>query len=374
MDYKTDTAIIGGGPAGICCAIRLKQLGVPCIVIERKAYPRKKTCGGMMTEKTYLAIDEILGGADDLECTICGESDSLSIYKESELLVSANPSKKFRFVKREIFDGYLAGKFSASGGEIIEDAVCRTVDPESCTLELSNGDTVSYRHIVVADGAKSATRKMLGYPEPGYGFCVETHVLRSALSDFDGPRIYFGVVKTGYAWVFPSGEDLCIGLGEIYDKDTPYVEILKQFVEELGIDPGQIEIEGAFVPSGTVRIGKRTFDKVILIGDAGGFLHPIFGEGLYYAAVTGKLAAEAIAHHPDKAAYEFRNSASPIFKTIKTDGALQKLFYKRPFLQKFYTKIKGKDDFVAYFSDRCLSEDTSGRGLREFVKEYKNRE
>ena len=190
MKYETDTAIIGGGPAGISCAIRLRQLGVPCVVIERSTYPRRKTCGGMMTEKTYNAFEKLLGDdAGDLTSVICESANEVSLYNGREMLAKARVSKIFRGVRREVFDAYLAEKHRLRGGIIIEGAVCRPDGIGKDTLELINGDTVSFKHLVVADGAASATRRALGYPQIKRGFCVETFIPRSEIPDLEEPRI-----------------------------------------------------------------------------------------------------------------------------------------------------------------------------------------
>ena len=373
MEYKVDALIVGGGPAGVSCAIALQKLGASCVIAEKKEYPRKKTCGGMFTEKSYLAYADLLGdGGADLESAFCAESSDIELYRGSDLLVRTSVTKKFRFAKREVFDAYLADKYRAAGGVILENAEVREVDLSAHTAALPNGDTVKYKYLVAADGAKSLIRKQLGLKEPVLGFCVECHVPKSELPEVDAPRICFDILKDGYAWVFPTGEDICVGFGNVYNKKTDYTGIFKAFLRSLGIDPEAHRLEGAFEPCGSLVDQRRGDPDTILIGDAGGFVQPLFGEGLYYAAVTGKRAAQAIAKGGDAKA-AFLESVAPIAKTVKKDGKLQKLFYSPVFLNTFYSKIKGRKGFTAYFCDKCLSEDISDRGLMELVREYKNK-
>ncbi len=374
MEHVVDTLIVGGGPAGVSCAIAFLKKGVSCAVVEKKEYPRKKTCGGMFTEKSYLAYKELLGEAGgDLDSAFCAESSEIELWRGTELLVKTPVSKKFRFAKREIFDAYLAEKYRAMGGTLIEGAEVRAVDFSAHTAALPDGDVVKYKHLVAADGAKSLIRKQLGLKEPVLGFCVETHIPKSELPGVDAPRIYFDIIKYGYAWVFPGKDDICIGFGNVYDKNTPYIDLFKEFLAKLGVDPEGKDLEGAFEPCGSLVNQRRGERDVILIGDAGGFVQPLFGEGLYYAVVTGVRAAEAIAENGDNAKSAFLKSVAPIAKTVKKDGKLQKLFYSPAFIRNFFTKIKGRKKFTAYFCDRCLSEDISDRGLMELVRDYKKR-
>ena len=106
---------------------------------------------------------------------------------------------------------------------------------------------------------------------------------------------------------------------------------------------------------------------------------PVFAENEYKAyvigdissdRVTGMMAAQAVAEGKERFKRRFIELTSPIAKTVKKDGKLQKLFYSRAFLAKFFDKIRGRSRFTAYFCDRCLSEDIADRGLLSLVREY----
>ena len=358
MEQVVDTVIIGGGPAGISCAIRLQKAGVPNLVIEKKQFPREKTCGGMVTEKTVqLLLKNLdLSSADELQPAFCDESTTVKLYCKNELLTLSQVSKPFRFVKRAVLDAYLANEYQKRGGRLMENTVCESVDVANHALRLSNGDTVAFRHLVVADGALSETGKMLGCRNPKLGFCVETDLPKTDLPDFEGVGIYFGVVKKGYAWAFPSGEDFCIGLGGVYQKGIPYNKLLDQFLLSFGIDPQNCPKRGAFVPYGKPTKQPRGLDDVILVGDAGGFVDPIYGEGLYFAAATGTEAANAILENPEKLRPAYRKRTARLEKTIRQGNRLQTFFFN-PAVQKLFQKvIRNKNAFVGFYCDHQISE------------------
>ncbi len=48
-----EVLIVGGGPAGSSCAARLIQAGVDVLVIDRKTFPRDKTCAGWVTPQVF---------------------------------------------------------------------------------------------------------------------------------------------------------------------------------------------------------------------------------------------------------------------------------------------------------------------------------
>ena len=64
MDKFYDVVIIGAGPAGMGCAVELMKNGVSPCVIDKAVFPRKKTCAGLVTGKTYKLIEGIFDGMD----------------------------------------------------------------------------------------------------------------------------------------------------------------------------------------------------------------------------------------------------------------------------------------------------------------------
>lgn len=357
-NHIVDTAIIGGGPAGICCAIALQKSGVTNLVIEKKKFPREKTCGGMVTEKTVQLLLETLdlSGADELQPVFCDASDTLELYHRAEKLTSSTVSKPFRFVKRADFDFFLAEQYRQRGGKLLESVCCKELALQNHRLLLSNGDTVQFRHLVVADGALSETRKRLGYRAPKLGFCVETHLSKEKLPALRGTRIVFGVVPKGYAWIFPSGKDVCVGLGGVYQKKTQYDRLLDQFLSSLGVDPQTCRKKGAFVPYGTPVRQTRGDGDVLLIGDAGGFVDPIYGEGLYFAVATGMEAANAILENPEKIRSAFLKRTAPLAKTIRQGNRLQNFFFKATVQKLFRKVVYGKNAFVGFYCDNQVSQ------------------
>ena len=60
MNYDVEVAVIGAGPAGSACGITLQKAGITNILIDKSRFPRNKTCGGLLTEKTYRVLTKTL--------------------------------------------------------------------------------------------------------------------------------------------------------------------------------------------------------------------------------------------------------------------------------------------------------------------------
>ena len=355
MTYDVDTLILGGGPAGAACAISLQKSGVSSLILEKRAFPRDKTCGGLMTQKTFDVLCRLVPEAETAEQLFCDRSDTLELYARDERLTRSALTKPLRSVRRAVFDNYLIERFRALGGTVLENETGYALDPQARQVTLRSGDAVRYRHLVAADGALSRTRALLGCPRPTLGFCVETFVDKSLLPAVDCVRISFGIVPVGYAWVIPSGAACCVGLGGVYDRDVDYIAALRWLLTSLGADADAVKIRGAFVPIDKPVSQKKTPENVLLIGDAGGFTDPLYGEGLYYALATGCAAAEVIASGAPDVKARFLKATAPMQRCITQGERLQSRFFRPSTLAQFLQRIKGKNGFVGFYCDNQLA-------------------
>src|SRR4029078_5937909 len=162
-----------------------------------------------------------------------------------------------------------------------------------------------------ADGVNSVIARRLGI-NPGWpraslalDMMEETPDATLRPAERDTLSVFYGYGGAhGYAYIFPKREHLNVGIGYLlpYFKDrvdvAPY-DLQRAFVGDL-LARGMVEGESRrehFTPF-LIPIGgplKTAADgRVLLAGDAGGFVNGFSAEGIYYAMVTGDLAAEAI--------------------------------------------------------------------------------
>lgn len=369
MTYNVDTVVIGGGPAGAACAITLQQREISNLILEQRAFPRHKTCGGLMTEKTYRLLTQLLEEAA-IPGVFCDISRTVELYGADGRLTRSEVEHPLRSVRRVVFDNALIERYRELGGTVLENQRRYRIDSAKKRIVLANQDVITYKRLVAADGAFSRTRAVLGCKTPQLGFCVETYVPKRLLPEIDAVQIHFGVVPRGYLWVFPSGEDLCVGLGGVYKKGVDYLAILREFLTARGLDPAERKILGAFVPIGKPVSQRSAPESAMLIGDAGGFVDPLYGEGLYFALATGIAAAKAIADGGGKA--QFLQNAAPLADMIGQGVRVQKVFFRGPALNLFLRKIKNKNGFVREYCDKQLS--TYQYSYSELISLYRNYE
>ena len=114
--------------------------------------------------------------------------------------------------------------------------------------------------------------------------------------DFDATRCdvyYQGHLSPDfYAWIFPHGETISIGTGTAH-KGFSLRGAVRDLRKQTGLDGYEtIRREGAPIPLKPLKRWDNGRD-VLLAGDAAGVVAPASGEGIYYAMLSGRLAAEA---------------------------------------------------------------------------------
>jgi geranylgeranyl reductase len=155
--------------------------------------------------------------------------------------------------------------------------------------------------VIGADGANSTVAKQAMPNIRGSKFVFAYHEIIRAPSDqtvnYDPKRcdvIYRGAISPDfYAWVFPHGETASIGTGSAH-KGFSLKESVSCFREASGLAKAEtIRREGAPIPLRPLKKWDNGRD-VVLAGDAAGVVAPASGEGIYYAMIGGRFAADAV--------------------------------------------------------------------------------
>lgn len=311
QNYDADVIVAGAGPAGTTAALRLARAGVRVLIVERYPLPRQKPCGGGISTRVLSRFPWL---SDPL--------GRIPTHAVSSLYLEGPSARAFRMraagpavilIRRIEFDYLLASLAREAGAAILAPCAIAQArqDADGVTLRTRDGRDLRARMVIAADGVNSVIARRLGL-NPGWpagrlalDMMEETPVGSLRAEEPETLSVFYGYGGAhGYAYIFPKREHVNVGIGYVlpYFKErvdvAPYV-LQQQFVGDLrgrGLLHGASE-RGHFTPF-LIPIGgplRKTADgRVLLAGDAGGFVNGFSAEGIYYAMVTGELAADAI--------------------------------------------------------------------------------
>ena len=318
-----DTIVIGAGPAGVMAALRASAAG-HVLLADAAPLPRNKSCGGMLHELTQDFLRE-WGGVPE---NIVVEPRSVAFrYVDWDRDIRKVTDLSFVNVDRAGFDEWLLSLLPESvevlGGAKLAGV---TQDGEGVIARFGSGNDATEVHcsfLVGADGARSTVRRALGSGTAAAYVTLQDFVSLSGDLPPYFDCIYMRDVGAGfgYGYLVPKG-DLAIVGSVFYPKTKRPSELqdrlldtLRSRIPALGPSVRREACAALYVRSmADVVPGSG---RVLLAGEAGGFMSPTSGEGISYALRSGSLAGAAIADAGSDALPAYAASIAPLAADIR---------------------------------------------------------
>jgi geranylgeranyl reductase family protein len=327
--------VVGAGPAGATAARRLALAGVPVQLFDRCAFPRNKPCGGGISVRVLRRFPYLERALCRIPTHAVSRLSLEGPEGESTLVESSEPAALM--IRRVDFDALLVSLAVEAGAELVTgvDVVQASVGREAVVLSARDGRNFEAPLVIAADGVHSVIARRLGLNRGWAPRAVALDMMeetpRSALRDVDPSTMWVAygydpqkLQKTradgqstrtrstraaeGYAYIFPKRDHVNVGIGFLLSyyrgavEQAPY-ELQRDLIAQLrerGVMTGE-SVRRNFTPflipvGGPLR--RPGGGRVLLAGDAGGFVNAFTAEGIYYAMVSGDLAARAIIETP----------------------------------------------------------------------------
>lgn len=287
--------IIGAGPAGAYLAYLLSSAGINVLVLEKERFPRYKPCGGGITPKVINLLDFKVGPV--IEDTIYKVVFAYRFTRPIEFTAQ----KPITFtVRRERFDALLADKAKEAGAKILEGVRVEQVEVTGQRVSaFANGSQWQGNILVGADGAHSVVARVLGLGgRRKLAATLESEIPVSGekLEQNRGViKIDYGLVPSGYAWIFPKSDHLSVGVWSISPRHKKLRRQLESFIQSEGLSSleARVKTRGWIIP-----VNPQPDDlhggRALVLGDAAGLADAFTGEGIFPALFSARLAAEVI--------------------------------------------------------------------------------
>jgi len=299
MMSKNEIIIIGGGLAGLVCAIHLGKLGHQVLIIEKQGFPKHKVCGEYVSNEV-LSYLKWLGCDPSLLNPVNIEHLSFSSQK-GKTVGCRLPMGGFG-ISRYTLDNFLYEKAKMYGCEVLIDSVVNVFfKKDSFVVTTSINGQLLGKLAIGAYGKRSGIDQKLGRDfilKKSHWLAVKAHYEGYFADGLVGLHNFEG----GYCGVSKVENDQ---INICYLSDYQHFKAFKNindFQEQvLCKNPHlkQIFQDCTMVFDQPLSISQISFEKkeplhdhMLMIGDTAGLIHPLCGNGMAMAIHSAKICAE----------------------------------------------------------------------------------
>jgi flavin-dependent dehydrogenase len=283
-----DLLVVGGGPAGLATALYGAKAGLEVVVVERRSGPIDKACGEGLMPHTLRHLER-------LSVHPHGKPFRGISYWDGSRHVDA-PFRRGtgRGVRRTVLHGALLDAATNAGVRICHGEVGE-ISQDATSVRAGHWRA---RYLAAADGLHSPIRRSLGLERPSPGprrWGIRRHVQIAPWSDY----VEVHWAPGAEAYVTPVADD-CVGIAMLTSCRGRFDSHLEEFPALRDRINGRPHEPDRAAGPLRQRVSSRTAGRVLLVGDAAGYVDALTGEGLGLAFGAAELLVKSVvAERPD---------------------------------------------------------------------------
>lgn len=282
-----DAIVVGGGLAGAIAAREMARAGYRTLLVERSHYPRPKVCGCCLSSLAITTLESIgLGHLLDN----CGARS----LKEVRLYARSNPTvipiHGIRGISRDALDTALVREAVSSGASLLLDTKATPSSDGSVVLRDADGESVAQARLVILGSGLRAhdaeTTSRIGGALVGVGAIVP-----DLAESYPEDVVHMLIDRSGYVGIAPLEDGrltiACAVRADAIQRLSPK-GVVAHIMDRANLGhilPDDVRLTG--VPTLRRKRIRVQDGRMLVVGDAAGFVEPITGEGMSWAIATG---------------------------------------------------------------------------------------
>jgi geranylgeranyl reductase len=301
-------AVVGGGPSGSCAAEVLAKAGIQTWLFERKL-DNAKPCGGafplcMVSE--FEIPEEIIDRKVRNMRMISPSNREVDIHLD-------NQAEYIGMCRREVLDDYLRNRAAKLGANLINGLVTKietgnqrqgpytlTYSDYGAGAATGEAKSLEVDLIIGADGANSRVAKAMDAGDYNVAIAFQERIKLppEEMKYYENlAEMYVGtdVSPDFYAWVFPKYDHVAVGTGTMQENQSLIKSLqvgIRERAKKRLLNGEVIKVEAHPIPEHPRP--RRVVGRMALVGDAAGYVTKSSGEGIYFAAKSGRMCAEQV--------------------------------------------------------------------------------
>jgi flavin-dependent dehydrogenase len=296
-----DTAIVGGGLAGLCLSIQLARLGYNIVLFEKEEYPFHKVCGEYISMESWPFLQSLGLPLNDMHLP---QISKLIITAPNGNTLHAPLSLGGFGISRYMLDDHLKNIASKEGVTILER--CKVTDIQfdkdfftlktnagvftalvccGCYGKRSNLDVKWKRSFTISN-----SRKLNKFS--GIKYHIETDFAADSIALHNFKNGYCGISKiegNRYCLCYLTHTDNLKASDQSIEKMEAEILSLNPHLKELLQNSKRLFATPVSISQVSFLKKTQVEDHVLMMGDAAGLITPLCGNGMSIAMHTSKI-------------------------------------------------------------------------------------